>query len=494
MKLKIKDLSFLTGGPFIAIINKEDARNLDLNPRDRIHIVRGNKKVSSSIDIAENGGIVRSGQIGLYDEVLDKLGTHKGNVSVSLAKRLKSLAFIKKKLEGKKLNKNELNEIIKDVVNNDLNAIELTYFISACYTRGLSNRETIDLTKVIVNNGSQLKVNKYPILDKHCSGGVPGNRTTMVVVPILAAAGLTIPKTSSRSISSPAGTADTMEFLTEVTISVDKIKKIVAKTNACIVWGGGVNLAAADDKLIKLRHPMSLDPEGLLLASIMAKKAAVNATHVLIDLPAGNGSKFETKKQAMKLKKKFLSLGKLLKMKIKVILTDGRQPIGNGIGPALEARDVLWLLKNDKRSPKDLRDKSLKIAGIMMNMAGIKNGFKKSRDILDSGKAYEKMKEIIKEQGGDYNINPDKIILGKYRSKVRAKKTGIVRDVNSQVIAKIARIAGSPLDKKAGIYLEVHEHNIVKKGQVLFTLYSENRKRFNYAKEFLRNNHPILVS
>jgi len=490
MKLKIKDLGFSSGGPFIVILNKSDAREMDIHKGDRVLVNKGKSKIISVVDVDEDGKSIRKGNVGLFDEVIGSLKFKTGSVDIRIAKRLKSLAYIKKKLEGAKLNKNEYNEIIKDIVSNNLNEAELTYFVSGCYANGLNLNEIYDLIMAIVNNGVKLKLDRYPILDKHCTGGIAGNRTTMVVVPILTACGLMMPKTSSRAISSAAGTADTMEVLSNVSFNMDKVKKIIKKTNGCIVWGGAVNLASADDKLINVRHPLSLDPESLLLASIIAKKYAVGATHLLIDLPIGEGTKIPNKKLAVRLKRKFMALTKKLKIKTKVIFTAGDEPIGNGIGPALEARDVLLVLQND--GPKDLKEKSIYLASILLNMVGFKNGKRKAREILESGAAYKKMMEIIREQGGK-SIKVSDIKFGKFKHIIRANKSGRVSSIINKDIAKIARMAGAPDDKKAGIYLYVKKHAKVKKGEKLFTIYSENKKRLSYALAVYKERNPFVI-
>lgn len=482
MHLRVKDMDIATGGTLIALINYKDAARLDLHHGDRILIKKGKKQTVAIVDIAETKKAVPKGKIGLFEEVQDVLGAKNNDkVNIDIAMKPESVAFIKKKLEGKKLTKEEIDLIIKDIVNHNLTDIEVCYFIAASFTEGLTMKETVDLTNAIVENGDQLKLKHKLIADKHCSGGVPGNRTTMLVIPICAAAGIIFPKTSSRSITSPSGTADTMEVLCNVTIPVKQMKKIVNKTNGCIVWGGGVNLATADDYMIKIRHPVSLDPEGMLLASIMAKKHAVNANHVLIDIPIGPDTKFRTKKQGKKLKRKFVNLGRKLGMKVKVILTDGSQPIGNGIGPALEARDVLYVLTNDPRAPKDLKEKSLSMAIKLMKMCKIKNASKKAIEILESGKAYEKMQEIIKEQGGNPDIKPGRIHVGKYTYHVKATNTGNIKHINNKIIAKIARIAGAPMDKGAGIYLYHHVGDHVNKGDKIFTIYAQSEKKLKYA-------------
>ena len=248
----------------------------------------------------------------------------------------------------------------------------------------MSARETIILTKAMARHGDTLKLDRHPVIDKHSIGGIPGNRTTMVLVPIIAAAGLVIPKTSSRSITSPAGTADTMEVLAKISFPIKKMKQIVMKYNGCIVWGGSLNLAPADDKIINVERTLGIDAESQLLASIMAKKHSVSSTHIIIDIPAGSDSKVSSRAEALRLKKNFEEIGKKLRKHVKVIITDGSQPIGNGIGPALEARDVLWLLRRDLRRPLDLEKKCIILATETLKLANIKSPREKVLEILNS--------------------------------------------------------------------------------------------------------------
>ena len=472
-----------TGGPLVAILNEKDALKFDLHHTDRIKVIKGRKIETVVVDIAESSKAVPQGSIGLFEEVMDSLKLkNKDRVSIKLARKPLSIEFIKKKLDGIKLTKKEIDQIVWDIVHNKLSAIELTYFVAASYTNVMSIDETIMLTKSMAKYGDVLKLNKYPIIDKHSIGGIPGNRTTMVLVPIMAAAGFTMPKTSSKSITSPAGTADTMEVLAKVSFPIGKLKQIIKKTNACIVWGGSLNLAPADDKIINVERPLDIDAESQLLASIMAKKYSVSSTHILIDIPTGKGSKIKNKIEAFHLKKDFEKIGKKLRKHVRVLITDGKQPIGNGIGPALEARDVLWLLKRDQRKPLDLENKCLLMASKIFNMIGTKNGRKKALEILDSGKAYKKMAEIIKAQHGKL-INPDKIRIGKFYYDVHSNKNGIIKSIDNKIISRIARVAGAPNNKGAGIYLYKHVSSKVKKKEKLFTIYSESREKLKYAKD-----------
>jgi len=477
--LKAKDVKLSTGGPLIAILNQKDAQRLNLQALDRIKITRGKKEVVAAVDISESTGI-KKGQIGLFKELIEELELKKPILlKISTSQVPESIEIIKKKLDKKELSKKEIFMVIDNLTKNELTEIEITYFVSSCYLNGLTDDETRYLTQAIVKYGDKLDLNKKIIADKHCIGGIPNNRTTMLVVPIVAAAGITMVKTSSRSITSPAGTADTMESLAKVEFTTPEIKKIIKKINSCIVWGGAIDLANADEKLIKVRHPLRIDPKGLMLASILVKKAAVNSTHLLIDIPIGKTAKIQTKKQAKSLKKHFEKLGKQLKIKTKVIITNGSQPIGNGIGPNLEARDVLYILRKDSQAPKDLENKSITMADEIFKITKTKAS---AKDILNSGKAYQKFIEIIGAQRGNSKIKPTDLKLGKLQSTIKSPRAGKVVEIDNRKISKIARLAGSPYDKEAGVYLNIKLKDKIKKNQPLMTIYSNSKAKLNSAK------------
>ncbi len=489
MRLKVKDVNLSTGGPLVAVMNEEDARTLDLYANDRIKIkrIRAKKEIIAVADISSKG--INPGEVGLFEELLRALNVEEGtSVEIEFSGRPHSIIHIKEKMEGKTLAEKEIREIIMDIVQNKLSEVEVTYFVSACYSNGLTMKESAALTKAIVASGERLTFPGRTIIDKHCIGGVPNNRTTMIVVPILAALGYTIPKTSSRSITSPAGTADTMEVLCPVSHGLEKIKHVLKKTGACMVWGGAINLAAADDRMIRVRHPLSIDPEGMLLASILAKKKAVGATHVLIDIPYGFGSKIATRKKANHLAGKFSKLGKMLGMKTKVVLTDGSEPIGNGIGPALEAKDVLMVLQGN--GPNDLREKAIFLATEMLKLVGEKNPKKKALDTLNSGAAYKKFIEIIKEQGGRKHIRLPK---ARHVYDVFAKKSGKVTAINNRGISKICRIAGAPKDKAAGLYLRVKKGLEVEKGEEIFTIHAKSKAKLDSAVALLKEIETVRI-
>lgn len=471
----------ITAGGNIIVLNENEAVENDIYASYRVILHNRGRKTVAIVDLSTK--LVGPGEIGLFGEVADALGAKENDkIEIEHTGRPASIEYIKKKMDGRELQRTDIDAIIRELMENKLSETELSAFITSMYIRGLTDNEIVSLTDAIVASGDSLSIGKHPVTDKHSIGGVAGNRTTMILVPVLAAAGVYIPKTSSRSITSAAGTADAMEVLAPVSLPLDELKRIVLKTKGCIAWGGAINLAAADDKLIRIRHPLSLDPKGVLLASILAKKKSVGAEYVVIDLPVGRGAKVEDMKEAQSLARDFIEIGKRLGMMIEVLITDGSDPIGVGVGPALECRDVLSVLEG--KGPDDLRDKSCRLAGALLELCGKAEkgkGFELSNKILDSGKAMKKMREIIDEQGGNPRVKIDDIPVGEHRYKVVAEMKGRVRHVDNRLISKIARAAGAPMDRGAGIVLYCEAGDKVEKGDPLFEIYAESESKLSFA-------------
>src|SRR3989344_666815 len=340
MKLKIKKFNFLTGRP-VCMISEQTARALSFHVCQRILIKRNGGKLISVVDILED--VLKKNEIAVSEEVLESLHLKHGEiVDVELAEKPHCIDLIKEKLKGRRLNEKEIREIIENIAENALTEVEVAFFVSAVYEEGMSLNETKYLTKAMIETGNQLRF-KGHVTDKHSVGGVAGNRTTPIVVSICASQGLIIPKTSSRAITSAAGTADVIETIARVDFSLPEIKHIVNKTNGCFVWGGALGLAPVDDKIIKIEKIVNIDSSSQVIASILSKKISVGSKWILIDIPCGQSAKF-THSEAKKLKNRFLEMGKLFNLKMKVVLTDGSEPIGNGIGPALEMTDVIKVL------------------------------------------------------------------------------------------------------------------------------------------------------
>jgi len=485
MKVKILDMD--AGGKTVAIINKRDAVEFGLHPLERMIIKKGTKEITVIIDTTEK--FVKSGEIGIYEEVKKQLKLKSGDIVVAKPRpELASKDFIRKKIDNNELCYNEMRTIVNDVIERNLNDLEMAAFITALHIHGMTIDENIAFSKAMIDSGKKIKFHGK-VVDKHSIGGVPGDKTSLLLVPIVAAAGLTIPKSSSRSITSPAGTADRAEIIMPVDLNVEQIKNVVKKTGGCLVWGGALDLAPADDLFIQIEKPLGMDP--LVLPSVMSKKKSVGAKYVVIDIPLGKEAKVKTKDEAEKLARNFVELGRSLKMKVDCVLTRGSQPLGHTMGPALEAREALQTIQNPETAT-DLVDKVTSLAGTLFSMTGKKGGKKLAYDILKSGRAERKLRDIIKAQGGNPKIQPDDIKYGKESKVIRARKHGVVTKISNHNLASVAKAAGAPKDKLAGILLHKKIGSYVKSGEPLYTIYAESKIKMKEALELFDKNAVVI--
>lgn len=409
-----------------------------------------------------------------------------------------ALQAIQKKLVGKRLTYEEIYAVMDSISHDRLSQVLTTYFAASGYSKGFSDEEMYFLTKAMIETGEQLEF-KGIVADKHSIGGVPGTRTTLIVTPIVAAAGFTIPKSSSRAITTPGGTGDDMEVLAPVTFGKKDIYRIVRETNACIVWGGGVDIAPADDDLILVEQPLLLESFDKILVSIMAKKVAFGSNHIVIDVPYGKHVKVHNKKDAELLAKKFGYLAKRFNVKLKVYVHNTNEPAGRGIGPLLETREALKVLEQVPDRPMDLEEKGLHLAGMVLDLCledspkrmqeHVKNEFGSGRkwaeSILASGMALKKMREIIKAQGGNSGIMSKDLHPGKHVYEVKAKEAGVIKEIDSKSATILAKILGAPKQKKSGIYLLKKNGEHVKVGEPICILYSESEYNLREAKDSL---------
>ncbi|MCK5321062.1 thymidine phosphorylase [Candidatus Pacearchaeota archaeon] len=491
MKLKIKNLNWLAGRP-VAILNDKTAKKMNVFANDRVAITNS-KKVYAIVDIFPK--VIRKNQIGLSKELSDVLELKdRSYVKVSTSELSDATFLIKKKMQGKQLTKEELYYLISEIVHNNLTEAEIAYFTAAEKLNGMSVKEMINLTKAMVKTGAKLKFGGKYTADKHCIGGIAGNRTTPIVVAICAAAGLVIPKTSSRAITSASGTADVIETISKVELSIEDLKSTVQKTGACLAWGGSLGLAPSDDKIIRVERLLNLDIEPQLIASIISKKVAAGSKYILIDIPYGKGAKISTLEKAKKLGIKFQEVSRSFKLKIKVVCTKGSEPIGNGFGPTLEMLDILLVLQNSPNLPDDLKEKSLFLSAELLKLCNIKNARKKAEDILASGKAYEKFKEIINAQNGkkDFNKRINSLQLARHKKIIRAKRNGKITEISNEGINSLCRVLGTPETVSSGTYLHKHVGKI-KKGESILTLYTESRTKMKEALKFLKEFKPIKI-
>ncbi|MBN2043037.1 MAG: AMP phosphorylase [Candidatus Aenigmarchaeota archaeon] len=488
MQLRVRLLPLEAEKP-IVVLNNDDADEIDVKPLERVKIRYNRHNFVAIVNTTEK--MVKQGEIGLYEDIVDELKIRSGQIlKVDAADPPESLSYIKKKMEGMVLTKHEVDKIIDDTVGGNLSDIELTSFVTSLYNHGMTMGEIANLSMAMARTGDMLRIKNKEIYDKHSIGGVPGDKTSIIVVPTVAAGGLTIPKTSSRAITSPAGTADRFECIAPVELGLEEIKRVVEKTGACLVWGGAVDLAPADDMFIRIEYPLSIDP--FLLPSVMSKKKAVGAKYLVIDIPTGDEAKINTKEDFENLADKFITLGKRLHIKVNAISTYADQPLGYAIGPALEAREALKTIMTGK-GPADLVDKATTLAGVLFSFSGDNDGKKTAFGMLHSKKTYRKLQEIIEAQGGDPKIRPEDIPVGKNKAALLSKTKGKVLWISNKVVDMVARGAGAPKYKGAGILLNKKIGDKVKKGEKILEIYAENSTRLNQAMKIAGKSEIMKI-
>jgi AMP phosphorylase len=480
MELTTTRIDIGTSRPLV-LLHTEDATELGAHPLDRVQL---GKQTTTTGIVKRTDELVSSGTIG----VTEPLHHLEGTIDVTLAGIPGSVRYIRKKLDNIELEEDELQTIVRDINTNRLSDVELSAYVSAVYTNGLSLGETKHLTEAMSDVGQQLSWDTPVVADKHSIGGIAGNCVTPIIVSIITAAGLTMPKTSSRAVTSPAGTADVMDVLCDVEFSIEKITEIVSETNGCIVWGGGVDLSPVDDEIIRAENPLSMDPPGQLIASVLSKKKSAGSTHLIVDIPYGEGAKVGSLDAARELADDFKRVGAYLHIDLTCALTRGTRPIGRGIGPTLEARDVLAVLEGD--GPQSLRMKALQLADILLEHCGVETS---AVDILESGEALEQFQRIVAAQGGDGDIESSAIEWGSETATVHADSNGIVTRIDNRQICHLARRAGAPRDSRAGLVIHPTNRETIEVGDPLYTIYAEQQSKLDKANSLADHLDPVRV-
>ena len=466
-------------------------RSEGFSSQNRVQVSCGERHIIATVHMVRSD-LLHHDEAGLSESAWLLLGAvEREQAHFSHPAPVESMSYVRGKLYGTPFSAEVAQAVIGDIRDGRYSDIQLAAYVAASADCLLGTQEVIAITRAMVDSGRRFDWGTSPVMDKHCVGGVPGNRTTLIVVPIVAAAGLLIPKTSSRAITSPAGTADTMETLAPVGMSFEHMRRVVESEGGCIVWGGSVSLSPTDDIVIRVERALDLDSEGQLVASVISKKVAAGATHVLIDIPIGATAKVRHAEMARRLGEQLVDTGAAMGLEVRVQKSDGTQPVGRGIGPALEARDVLAVLRREAGAPADLRDRSLRIAAALLEMSGkvaAGEGAARAEALLDSGAAWKKFHAICEAQGG-FSEPPRSL----QQHSINAERAGVVAHVNMRSLARAAKLAGAPADKAAGIEMHVRLGEEVERGQPLFTMHADTAGELHYALDFL-SAHPETLS
>ncbi|MGQ0525891.1 MAG: thymidine phosphorylase family protein [Betaproteobacteria bacterium] len=465
-------------------------RSEGFDAHSRVRVQLNGRTIIATFHMVTSG-LLKADEASLSESAWKLLDAREGSmVELSHPDPVDSLSHLRAKVYGSRLSDAAMGAIVRDVAKHLYSDIHLSAFITGCAGERLDRNETLALTRAMVDVGERLSWNRAPIVDKHSVGGLPGNRTTPIVVAIVAAAGLTMPKTSSRAITSPAGTADTMDTLAPVNLDIPAMRRVVEQEGGCIVWGGAMHLSPTDDIFIRVERPLDLDSEGQMVASILSKKAAAGSTHVVIDMPVGATAKVRDVTASRTLSALLVEVGASLGLSVRVVVSDGSQPVGRRIGPALEARDVLAALQNAPDGPRDLRARATRLAGEILELAGqcaAGRGITLAQEIVEDGRAWRKFQAICEAQGG--MREPP---VARYTEPVTARISGKVAGIDNRRLARVAKLAGAPSAPAAGLELHAPLGTTVARGEPLFTIHAETPGELAYALDYLAARSDVI--
>jgi thymidine phosphorylase len=492
-QVRARRLGFDTQHEAVVLMHRECGicRSEGLTAHNRVLLRANGRQVIATL-YHVTSDLVSHDEAGLSESAWHRLALRAGDLlSVSHPKPLDSMSLIRAKIFGSDLSQDAYHAVIRDVVDGRYSDIELSALITAVAARPLSQTEIISLTNAMVDVGERLSWKGAVIADKHSVGGLPGNRTTPIVVSIVTALGLIMPKTSSRAITSPAGTADTMETLTRVDLDTADMHRVVEREGGCIVWGGAVRLSPADDILIRVERALDIDSEAQLIASVLSKKIAAGSTHVVLDMPIGPTAKVRTIEAAQVLTDGFNGVAQSAGLKIRIVAGDGTQPIGRAIGPSLEAGDVLSVLQGSPTAPSDLKTRAVQLSGALLEMAGrarVGEGAALAAQALADGRAWAKFQRICEAQGG-MRVPPS----SRHRRPLFVTHEGTVTRIDNRKIAKLAKLAGAPDDKAAGVELHAKVGDPVTSRGPLCTVHADAPGQLAYALGYAAANPDIFI-
>ncbi len=485
--LKTKKLDINSGDTLICLINDKDAEQygIGFNRGDRVELKIDNVEKPIIVIIDTTSKIVEEGYIGIYEDIWQKYGIKDGSIAeIKLFNKSKAIKAIQKKLLGGVLDYEDLHTIMSDIASGHLSETFKTLFISSGYSPGFNNEEIKYMTKALAMTGEVLKFTGITA-DKHSIGGVAGKGITPLVVPIVAANGIIVPNTSTRSVTSASATTDMLEVIMPMSFKKEQLEDMIEKSGAFMVWGGGLDLAPADDEIIKIQKTIGIESIDKFVSSIMAKKIAQGVNTVIFDVPVGRGTKI-TDSEFKEVKEKFENLGKEFDIKVIIYKREVNDLDGNAVGPVLECQQFLMVYEQSPQRSLQLEEEALKMAGKLLeavNKAKIGQGYSLAKKTLISGQAYRKFKEIVKNQGGNENIKSSDLKPADKTYEYRSPQSGKIERINNKHVFEVARALGNPRIKEAGLYFHAHAGDKVETGDLLATLYAISDSRLELGKK-----------
>lgn len=491
--LRLRHLSIDSFGEQIAYINKNCMfYNVDnVNKPTNLEISSCGNKIYASLQMVDDSFILQEDEIGLNTEAFEALACGEGeDVEINLSPPPKSLEYIKRKISGDILSSKEYSEIMKDIMDGRYSKMDIAVFLVSCLSYSSSN-ELVSLIQSMVSN-NKLNWDEYSIVvDSHTFGEVMGNSVDLIILAIISAYGLPIAKTCIGSTLSASSVADTIGVMTNIYQDDDKFQGYVRKNRGAIAYYDTLSISYINGYLRDVAEQLQIDKNEFIIISMLSMIYSTGLSHALIDIPVGKYTRVKDISEAIRIKKQIEYICKELGIFIEVVITDGSEPIGSGIGSVLEMRDVVRVLRNSKAAPQDLRDKSLFLAGRILefdpNVSG-GQGYAVAKELLEKGRAWLSFQKIILSQGRKKNF-----VLGQHKFEVIASVSGIINEINGLIINKICMIAGSTQCVGAGVDLYKKIGDEVVKGDILYTIYSCNSSDLEQATFLAKNDDGYTI-
>ncbi len=464
----------------------------DIKTMTKVEIHGGMQPVYALLEITDDSKIVKPNELGLNNEAFRQINLPEGaNVSITLAPPAPSLPIVKRKIVGNILSASEYASIIGDIAAKRYSNLDIAAFLVASGSF-MTASEVLALTEALIGDDVIRWDNESIVVDYHCFGGVPGNKVDIIINSIIAAYGLPMPTTCSRSLTSCAGVADTFGVLANVDIDEDKLVRLVKENHGAIACYESLPIAEANKIVSLIERHIGFTQLQHLAASILAIKLAAGVTHLVVDIPVGPNSRIKSTNEAMRLRKLIEYVGDMLSLEIDAVITDGSEPIGNGVGAVLEARDVMKVLRNKPDAPQDLLEKSLFMAGRILEFdpklrGG--QGYAVAKEILSSGRALEAMNKMIYAQG-----KAPQPQLGHLTRDIVATAGGVVESINNERINRIGLLAGAGQYPGAGLDLLKKVGDHVEQGETLYRIHSLTSTDFAFANSVVDGNNGYEIN
>ena len=424
---------------------------------------------------------------------------------VRWCKLMRMYDIILKKRQGKELTKEEINYFIKGYTEGEIPDYQVSALLMAIFFKKMTIQETCDLTEAMIGSGETLNLDEIDGIkvDKHSTGGV-GDKTTLVLAPLVASCGVKVAKMSGRGLGYTGGTIDKLESIEGFSVNLTKEEFIdnVNKINIALVSQSG-NLVMADKKIYALRDTTAtVDNISLIASSVMSKKIASGANAIVLDVKAGDGAFMKTTEEAQKLADLMIEIGNRLGRKTVAVISDMNQPLGYAVGNSLEVIEAINTLKGN--GPSDLLELTLVLGSKMLVLADKAQNEVEARKLLitniKNGKGIKKLEEFVSAQGGnvEYIKNPDIFPKSKYIIEVKAKKSGIITKINTEQVGIVAMKLGagrvtkeSKIDLSVGIVFRKKLNDKVEVGEILAFIHCNDLEIGEEAKEELKKQ--ILI-